>query len=65
MQKDGVDVIAQMFEDDQAELAAAALSPDSEDLGDEDGAQEAGEEAAEAAPEVIEIADQDDTETKE
>jgi len=65
MQKDGVDVIAQMFEDDQAELAAAALSPDSEDLGDEDGAQEAGEEAAEAAPEATETADQDDTETKE
>ncbi|MEH6826584.1 50S ribosomal protein L9 [Parasphingorhabdus sp.] len=65
MQKDGVDVIAQMFEDDQAELAAAALSPDSEDLGDEDGAQEAGEEAAEAAPEATETAEQDDTETKE
>ena len=65
MQKDGVDVIAQMFEDDQAELAAAALSPDSEDLSDEDGAQEAGEEAAEAAPEATETADQDDTETKE
>jgi large subunit ribosomal protein L9 len=65
MQKDGVDVIAQMFEDDQAELAAAALSPDSEELGDEDGAQEAGEEAAEAAPEATETAEQDDTETKE
>lgn len=31
LQKDGVDVIAQMFEEEQAELAAAALSPDSED----------------------------------
>jgi large subunit ribosomal protein L9 len=60
MQKDGVDVIAQMFEDDQAELAAAALSPDSEDEG-----EEAGEEAAEAAPEATETAEQDDTETKE
>jgi large subunit ribosomal protein L9 len=65
MQKDGVDVIAQMFEDDQAELAAAALSPDSEELGDEDGAQETGEEAVEAAPEATETAEQDDTETKE
>jgi len=61
MQKDGVDVIAQMFEDDQAELAAAALSPDSENEG-----EEAGEEAAaEAAPETTETAEQDDTETKE
>ncbi|MEJ6595908.1 50S ribosomal protein L9 [Parasphingorhabdus sp.] len=61
LQKDGVDVIAQMFEDDQAELAAAALSPDSEDKG-----EEAGEETvAEAAPETTETAEQDDTETKE
>ena len=29
LQKDGVDVIAQMFEEDQAELAANALAPDS------------------------------------
>jgi len=31
MQKDGVDVIAQMFEEEQADLAANALEPDSED----------------------------------
>lgn len=61
LQKDGVDVIAQMFEDDQAELAANALAPDSED-----DAEEAGEEAtAEAAAETTETEEQDDTETKE
>jgi len=62
LQKDGVDVIQQMFEEDQAELAAAALSPESEDEG-----EDAGEEAAEAAPETTETesAEQDDTETKE
>ncbi len=38
LQKDGIDVIAQMFEEEQAELAAAALSPDSEDDGSEDDA---------------------------
>lgn len=64
LQKDGVDVIAQMFEDDQAELAAAALSPDSEDEGEE--AVEANANAdAEAAPETTETEEQDDTETKE
>ncbi|WP_339824595.1 50S ribosomal protein L9 [uncultured Parasphingorhabdus sp.] len=62
MQKDGVDVIAQMFEDDQAELAAAALSPESEDEGEE--AVEASAEA-EAAPEATEAEEQDDTATKE
>lgn len=61
MQKDGVDVIAQMFEDDQAELAANALAPDSED-----DAEEAGEEAtAEASAETTETEEQDDNETKE
>jgi large subunit ribosomal protein L9 len=61
LQKDGVDVIAQMFEEDQAELAANALAPDSED-----DAQEAGEEAtSEAADETTETEEQDDTETKE
>ena len=62
LQKDGVDVIAQMFEDDQAELAAAALSPDSEDEGTE--AANADEDA-EAAPEATETEEQDDTEAKE
>lgn len=66
LQKDGVDVIAQMFEDDQAELAAAALSPDSEDDGEEAVAADADAEAdAEAAPETTETAEQDDSETKE
>ncbi len=60
MQKDGVDVIAQMFEEEQAELAAAALSPDSEDDGEEtDGT------AVEADAEASETTEQDDTETKE
>lgn len=47
LQKDGIDVIAQMFEEEQAELAAAALAPESED----DDAAEAseGEEASEEA----------------
>lgn len=31
MQKDGIDVIAAMFEEEQAEIAATALEPDSED----------------------------------
>lgn len=64
LQKDGVDVIQQMFEEDQAELAAAALSPESEDKGEESG-QEAGDPAADAAPEATETEEQDETETKE
>ena len=63
LQKDGVDVIAQMFEDDQAELAATALSADSEDAGEEEAVEAAAE--AEAAPEATETEEQDDTETKE
>jgi len=60
MQKDGVDVIAQMFEEEQAELAAAALSPESEDEGeDTDGT------ADEVDAEVSETTEQDDTENKE
>ena len=42
MQKQGIDVIAAMFEEDQAEAAATALEPDSED-------EVEGEEAAAAA----------------
>ncbi len=38
LQKDGIDVIAQMFEEEQAELAAAALAPESEDDGAEEKA---------------------------
>ena len=64
LQKDGVDVIAQMFEEDQAELAAAALSPDSEDDGEE-AAPEASDAAEDAAPEADETEEQDDTESKE
>lgn len=51
MQKQGIDVIAAMFEEDQAEAAATALEPDSEDEfdGEEAGEEiEAGEEAKEA-----------------
>lgn len=48
LQKDGIDVIAQMFEDDQAELATAALAPESEDDGEGEAAdtEEASDEAA-------------------
>ncbi|GAA0483426.1 50S ribosomal protein L9 [Parasphingorhabdus litoris] len=48
LQKDGIDVIAQMFEEEQAELAAAALAPESEDDGEEEAAdtEEASDEAA-------------------
>ncbi len=60
LQKDGIDVIAQMFEEEQADLAAAALSPDSEDDG-----EEAAEGDTEAAAESEETAEQDDSETKE
>ncbi|NRD90215.1 50S ribosomal protein L9 [Sphingopyxis sp. BSNA05] len=62
LQKDGIDVIAQMFEEEQAELAAAALSPDSEDDGEEAVAAD-GE--AEAAPKAEDTAAEDDSETKE
>lgn len=48
MQKDGIDVIAAMFEEEQAEIAATALEPDSEDEADDaaapsDGADDAGD----------------------
>jgi len=59
LQKDGVDVIAQMFEEEQAELAANALSPDSEDEG-----EETDESAAEEAPEATESEEQADSETE-
>ncbi|WP_338426047.1 50S ribosomal protein L9 [Sphingopyxis kveilinensis] len=56
MQKQGIDVIAAMFEEEQAEAAAAALEPDSEDefedatppserAADEDTATDEAEEA--------------------
>ncbi|ATW04845.1 50S ribosomal protein L9 [Sphingorhabdus sp. YGSMI21] len=62
LQKDGIDVIAQMFEEEQAELAAAALSPDSEDDGEEAVAAD-GE--ANAAPDAEDTVAEDDSETKE
>ncbi len=61
LQKDGIDVIAQMFEDEQAELAAAALAPESEDDGEGETAdtEEASDEAAseEVAEETTESAE--------
>ncbi len=62
LQKDGIDVIAQMFEEEQAELAAAALAPESEDDDEEAEAtetEEASEEATseEAAEETEESAE--------
>ena len=48
MQKQGIDVIAAMFEEEQAEAAAAALEPDSEDEFEE--ATPPSELAAEEAP---------------
>ncbi len=49
LQKDGIDVIAQMFEEEQAELAAAALAPESEDDGEEAEATDTEEEASDEA----------------
>lgn len=61
LQKDGIDVIAQMFEEEQAELAAAALAPESEDDGEGEttDAEEASDEAAseEVAEETAESAE--------
>ncbi|WP_373491116.1 50S ribosomal protein L9 [Parasphingorhabdus sp.] len=69
LQKDGVDVIAQMFEDDQAELAAAALEVmDENSEVDEDvkaELEEAVEAGTDAAPETTETSEQDDSQTKE
>lgn len=69
LQKDGVDVIAQMFEEEQAELAAAALSPDSEDDGTEEDTETAssdGEAESEpAAEETSEPVSEESDETKE
>ncbi|OHD10029.1 50S ribosomal protein L9 [Sphingopyxis sp. RIFCSPHIGHO2_12_FULL_65_19] len=55
MQKQGIDVIAAMFEEEQAEAAATALEPDSEDEFDDAGAapsDHAGEAAADEAEEA-------------
>ena len=69
LQKDGVDVIAQMFEEDQAELAAAALEVIDENSEVDEEAKAELEETVEAGavetPEATETEEQDDTETKE
>jgi len=55
MQKQGIDVIAAMFEEEQAEAAATALEPDSEDEFEDAGAapsERAGEAAADEAEEA-------------
>ncbi len=53
LQKDGIDVIAQMFEEEQAELAAAALAPESEDDGEETEATDTEEASEEATSEEV------------
>ncbi|MEM8919469.1 MAG: 50S ribosomal protein L9 [Pseudomonadota bacterium] len=61
LQKDGIDVIAQMFEEEQAELAAAALAPESEDDGSEE--EEAGTDISET--DVEEAADEAESTSEE
>jgi len=61
LQKDGVDVIAQMFEDDQAEKAAAALAPESED---EDEAEAKSEDNESESEETADTADKADEKTE-
>ena len=46
LQQQGVDVIRQMFEDQQAEMAANALSPEEELLDEEEGSAPDGDTAA-------------------
>ena len=69
LQKDGIDVIAQMFEEEQAELAAAALAPESEDDGSEDEAkaeESAGEtDDGETSPDASEETGAEDTAANE
>ena len=67
LQKDGIDVIAQMFEEEQAELAATALSPDSEDDGTEDEAKAASsdEDGEAASEETAETASEEGEDAKE
>lgn len=59
LQKDGIDVIAQMFEEEQAELAAAALAPESEDEGEEGEAADTEEASDEVASEETEESTED------
>ena len=49
LQSQGIDVIAQMFEEEQAEIAANALAPEDELFDDETAPAEGGEEGEEAA----------------
>lgn len=63
LQKDGIDVIAQMFEDEQAELAAAALAPESEDEGSEDEGADA--DSSEAEAEVEDASEEADSTAEE
>lgn len=69
LQKDGIDVIAQMFEEEQAELAAAALTPESEDEGDEKEAKDDNAEPPadgdEEAPASEEVEADESADTKE
>ncbi|MEP2750830.1 MAG: 50S ribosomal protein L9 [Parasphingorhabdus sp.] len=65
LQKDGIDVIAQMFEEEQAELAAAALAPESEDDGEEGEATDTEEASDEAASEETAEETEESTEDKE
>ncbi|WP_108810188.1 50S ribosomal protein L9 [Sphingorhabdus sp. Alg231-15] len=65
LQKDGIDVIAQMFEEEQAELAAAALAPESEDDGEEAEATEADEASDEDTSEEAAEETEESAEDKE
>ncbi len=64
LQKDGIDVIAQMFEEEQAELAAAALAPESEDDGEETEATDSAEASEEATSEEAAEETEESTEDK-
>jgi large subunit ribosomal protein L9 len=63
LQKDGIDVIAQMFEEEQAELASAALAPESEDDGEEAASDDGASD--EASSETEEAAESEEAEAKD
>lgn len=63
LQKDGIDVIAQMFEEEQAELASAALAPESEDDGEEAASDDGASD--EASSETEEAAENEEAEAKD
>lgn len=65
LQKDGIDVIAQMFEEEQAELAAAALAPESEDDGSEEENAGSDNTEAEAEAKAEEAAEEADSSAEE